>query len=160
MRFYDAMGRINQVSPVEMWPSDILDLMKNGLTLTIGERTKLVCFLFGNGSNADDIRVMLHHKLRDESARVHVKTLLQDVLLDTKKQQLYYFDVDAGDYLYMAGTPKGPAYGSRLQTRMINSWDAFVNSHGSATYAMQEAFFGQTEITDAELFFNLMFARV
>ena len=156
-RFYEAMGRINQVSPVESWPSDILDLMKNGLTLTMGERTKMVCFLFGNGSNADDIRVMLRHKLRDESARAHVNTLLQDVLLDTKKQQLYYFDVNAGDYLYMTGTPKGPAYGSRLQTRMINSWGAFVNSHRSPTYAMQQRFFGQTEVTDAQVFFNCFF---
>ena len=153
-RFYDALGRINQVSPVDAWPPSILKLMKNGLTLDLNERAKLVCFFWGNGSNENDIGVLLGHKLRDDAARTHVGTLIADCTNPDKKHRLFYYDVGQGDCLDMAGRPYGDAYGSRAIRRKLNAWDAYA-SRNTVTYAMQEDFFSQSDCIDPKLYFTL-----
>lgn len=153
--FYMALGRIHQVTPVESWPAPILQLMKNGLTIERSDRTKLVCFLWGNGSNADDVLILLKHKLRDQSAEQHVRSLLADCRCPEKARRLFYYDVNQGDCLDMAGFPHGEADGYRLYRRMLNSWDSYSWHHPDVTLAMQKKFLSQRACPDASTFFKL-----
>jgi hypothetical protein len=153
-QFEEALARMNQVTPIDEWPPDIVRLTYEPLTLTVIERTRLVCFLFGNGSNEADIWVLVRHRLRDPSAQLHVRSLLKAVRGENKSK-LYYFDVAQRDMVFMDGAPKGPAYGLQRARRMLNSWDKYVASHGDATLRMQESFLSQREVPDAHLFFAL-----
>ena len=152
-RFYEALGRVNQVTPVETWPRSILRVMKNGSTINMSERVNLVCFLWGNGSNAEDILILLRHKLRDHSASLHVRSLLRDCA--SKSQRLFYYDVNLGECRDMMGCSYGEAIGYQAYRRMLNSWDRYVWARRETTLAMQKSFFAQRECLDAHAFFNV-----
>lgn len=152
-----CLRRMCQVAPLEEWPNEMVKLLLGTRTIECRERVKLACFLYGNGSNADDIRTMLRHRLRDKAAARHLEEILG--ALRSGGDKFFYFSVRDSEFLYMDGRPKRSEGGRCSLASRINSWDRYVRTGRRTPLAHQVAFLSQSDCNDAEVFVHLHFGK-
>lgn len=144
----DATRRVTNFLPdIRIyWPEEkAASFCKEGF-LSYGERLGLSVFLFGNGVSGSDILTLLLPKMKDESAKTHLRSLVKDLTEAKYGARWFYFDVHFQDVYYLNGTPKGEAKGRFAFTRRMNEWEAFVDERvrkgrGYPSLSEQEAFF-------------------
>ena len=147
----DAFLRFISVSPIELWPKKMKDILFGKRTITHSERLIVCSFLYGNGSNKDDIKLLISHLLRDKSAVMDVHNTLDKMTKNPK--HYFYYDVNRRDTLDMNGEPYGVAFGNMFDIRKLNEWDKFCSRH-KVTLAMQEGFFAQTDTIYPHIHFS------
>lgn len=131
MNCREAISAIGTFMPPErQWPAYELRLWRQKGTLSHAERFRLAAFLYGNGVEPETMRAALKPRLRDESARRHLRDLC--ARLEKRPCKWYYFDVTDQDLKYVAGGPAGEASGTRALVRAINAWDEHCWRKGCA----------------------------
>ena len=106
--------------PFNLWPAKIRRIFVSKSFLTYRERMTMVCFLYGNGCPNEFIHVLLHKRLRDNSAFTHVKSLISSIESKNFDHLWYYYNVHVEDYLFLNGmvAPQQQSF-----SRMFVLWD-------------------------------------
>ncbi len=98
--FLAALGRMKQVIPVSEWQGGrtgrTAQLFFGDKFLTYTQRLSMMVFLYGNGTTCDDITALIHHRLRDKSAHLHVYNTLQTLRKNIAPSNWHYYDVHRG----------------------------------------------------------------
>lgn len=143
--------------PVEEWPLRYVHLVLDDATLVYHERLEAACFLFGNGCALRDVKILLTHKLRDAAAVRNLDFILVQRLSTPKASaHLSHFDVRLEMWMHMNGEPTSM---NSIETRMLHSWDKFCACRSRTIYPSmreQTLFFGQRDIVDAFVYFQLL----
>ena len=114
---------------------------------------RAACFLFGNGCSPDDVRAILHHRMRDKAASNNLDWIVRKLDDASHARRHYFFDVHHRVWTYMDG--HRTEWNRDVRRVMQHSWEQYCARH--ATYPSlveQERFFGQTDVVEASLFLD------
>ena len=93
-----------QIDPdFSKWRDEERELFEGQDYVSFGGRLGLVCFLFGNGCEDEVIVAFLWPRLRDDSARRDVRSILARIRSEQYDQQWYYFNIERQAYYFLNG---------------------------------------------------------
>lgn len=129
--------------PVELWPKYMVDMIIKSSHLNRSKRIKSVCFLYGNAfTDKKKILCLLSDKLKDNSAIVHVNSIIKDLEKGTYDSQWTYYNINEKCLLYMNNQIcMVQAKISSIDLK-INIWNRFASKY-KTDLNMQNKFFGE-----------------
>ena len=162
--FTEATRRLDKFIPYESWQGgetgQTARLMRSNASLNYRQRLHMMIFLAGNGVSHADINTLLSHRMRDRSAKMHLKSTLNAISLGAHPDKWHFFNVHLQMKTYLKHPTRavdGDAYYTRQ--KLVNGWDAFCQHHlrttGSyPTMALQQLFLSSTEVERAAFVVN------
>lgn len=106
--------------PFNLWPVKVRRVFVSKNFLTYNQRMTMVCFFYGNGCPNDFIHILLHKRLRDRSALIHIDSLISSIESKKFDHLWYYYNVHHGDYFFLNGfvAPQQQSF-----SRLFVLWD-------------------------------------
>jgi hypothetical protein len=126
---------MKQVMPVEVWQGGksgyMARLFFSNSTLTYLQRLRVIVFLHGNGTSSSDIEALIYHRLRDKSAHMHMRSLLQTLNQNRAPANWHYYDVNRVHKCKMNGETYHDEYYTFQES--ISEFDVKVYRHFQRT---------------------------
>ena len=129
------------------WPDREYNLFFGGDFLAYIDRICLVCFLFGNGCRDEWIIGFTWPRLRDDSARRHVSSILDAIRAGSYDFRWYYFNLENQVFYYLNGRRNTDRMPPQQFMALANAWEErqaqLTRDEGRyASLTEQDAFLG------------------
>ena len=113
--------------PFFLWPSYMQTLVQR-LNLQYHQRFVVVCFLMGNGCPPKQVRQFFKDgRLRDNSAHMHIESLIKTIQENTKIKKWYYYDINLRDCICFDGMqPQLRENKEEEDSRLATLWEKHV----------------------------------
>ena len=158
--FTEAVRRLDKFIPYESWQGgengQTVRLMRSNCLLNYRQRLHMMIFLAGNGVSNADIKSLLYHRMRDQSAKIHLRSTLDAISRGSHPDRWHFFNVHLQMKTYLKQPTRAVDDGYYGRRKLVNEWDAFCQQHlrktGSyPTMALQQRFFSSTDADRAAL---------